>query len=151
MYIHNQCVLSHDNYKCKTKNIKEKYQHLQSNTKAHQILKSYAYVWENQINMPYSISVKLILKMTHKFKHYNIFWHHIVVHYEFLPTDQTVNMEYYLSVMRHLGEAIRNKRPELWANNSWILHYDIAPSHTALILRKFFAKNSIHIAPQPPY
>ena len=32
-----------------------------------------------------------------------------VVHYEFLPTGQTINKEYYLSVMRHLREAIRKK------------------------------------------
>ena len=53
--------------------------------------------------------------------------------------------------MRRLREAIRKKRPELWANNSWILHHDNAPSHTALVLREFFAKNSTHVAPQPPY
>ena len=40
-----------------------------------------------------------------------------VVHYEFLPIGQTVNKEYYLRVMRHLREAIRKKRPELWANS----------------------------------
>lgn len=34
-----------------------------------------------------------------------------VVHFEFLPTGQTVNKEYYLSVMRRLREAIRKKRP----------------------------------------
>ena len=33
-----------------------------------------------------------------------------VVHFEF----QTINKEYYLSVMRHLREAIRKRRPELW-------------------------------------
>ena len=54
-----------------------------------------------------------------------------VVHYEFLPTGQTVNKEYYLSVMRHLREAIRKKRLELWANYSWNLHHHNAPSHTA--------------------
>lgn len=74
-----------------------------------------------------------------------------VVHYEFLPPGQTVNKQYYLSVMRRLREAIRLKRPELWANNSWFLHHDNAPSHTALVLRDFFAKNSTHIVPQPPY
>ena len=36
-----------------------------------------------------------------------------VAHYEFLPTGQTVKKEYYLSVMHHLREAIRRKRPEL--------------------------------------
>lgn len=79
------------------------------------------------------------------------FDHRGVVHSEFLPTGQTVNKEYYLSVMRRLREAIRKKRPELWADNSWFLHHDNAPSHTALILREFFAKNSTNIVPQPPY
>ena len=74
-----------------------------------------------------------------------------VVHHEFLPTGQTVNKEYYLSVMRRLREAIRRKRPELWTNNSWFLHHDNAPSHTALIIRDHLAKNSTHIVPQPPY
>lgn len=68
-----------------------------------------------------------------------------------LKNRQTVNKEYYLSVMRRLREAIRKKRPELWANNSWFLHHDNAPSHTALILRDHFAKNSTNIVPQPPY
>ena len=40
------------------------------------------------------------------------------VHYKFLPTGQTANKEYYLSVMRHLREAIRKNRSELLANNS---------------------------------
>ena len=45
------------------------------------------------------------------------------------------NKEYYLSVMRRLREAIRLKKPELWANNSWFLHHDNASSNTALVLR----------------
>lgn len=53
--------------------------------------------------------------------------------------------------MRHLREAIRKKRPELWRENSWFLHHDNAASHTALVLRDFFAKNSTHIVPQQPY
>lgn len=32
-----------------------------------------------------------------------------IVHYEFLPSGQTVNMEYYLAVMRRFCEAIRQK------------------------------------------
>ena len=53
--------------------------------------------------------------------------------------------------MRRLREAIRLKRPDLWEVNSWFLHHDNAPSHTALVLRDHFAKNSTHIVPQPPY
>ena len=63
-----------------------------------------------------------------------------VVHYEFLPPGQTVNKEYYLSVMRRLREAIRLKRPDLWKDNSWFLHHDNAPSHTALVIRDHFRK-----------
>ena len=74
-----------------------------------------------------------------------------VVDYEFVPPDQTVNKKYYLGVMRCLREAIRKKRPELWRDNSWFLHHDNAPSHTASILREFFAKNATNIVPQPPY
>ncbi|KAK5650005.1 hypothetical protein RI129_001034 [Pyrocoelia pectoralis] len=44
--------------------------------------------------------------------------------------------------MQRLREAIRKKRPELWAANSWFLHHDNAPSHTALVLRDHFVKNS---------
>ena len=52
--------------------------------------------------------------------------------------------------MRRLHEAIRLKRPELWANNSWFLHHNNAPSLTSLVLRDNFVKNSTHIVPQPP-
>ena len=79
------------------------------------------------------------------------FDYHGLVHHEFLPPGQTVNKAYYLGVMRRLREAIRKKRPDLWKENTWFLHHDNAPSHTALILRDFFAKNSTHIVPQPAY
>ena len=68
--------------------------------------------------------------------------------YEFLASRQTVNKEYYVSRLR---EAICLKRPQLRANTSWFLHHDNAPSHTALVLRDHFVKNSTHIVPQPPY
>lgn len=74
-----------------------------------------------------------------------------VIHHEYLPKGQTVNKEYYLSLMRRLRESIRLKRPELWADNSWLLHHDNAPSHSALVIRAHFAKNGTHIVPQPPY
>jgi hypothetical protein len=35
------------------------------------------------------------------------------IHLEFLPEDQTVNKEYYLSVMRRLTKQIQRKRPDL--------------------------------------
>ena len=60
-----------------------------------------------------------------------------IVHYEFVPTGQTVNQVYYLEVLNRLREKVRRKRPEIFANNSWILHHDNAPAHTALSVREF--------------
>ena len=74
-----------------------------------------------------------------------------VVHHEFVPEGQTVNKEYYLAVLRRLREAIRRKRPDLWADNSWIFHHDNAPSHSSLIVTEFLAKHEIKVIAQPPY
>ncbi|CAD7013870.1 unnamed protein product [Ceratitis capitata] len=74
-----------------------------------------------------------------------------VVHHEFLPQGRTVNKEYYLQVMRSLREAIRQKRPDLWKNENWLLHHDNAPAHTSLLVRDFLAKNNTLMMPQPPY
>jgi len=68
-------------------------------------------------------------------------WITTVLYIEFLLEGQTVNKEYYLGVMRRLREAVCQKRKDLWANNSWILHHDNAPSHSAIIIREFLTKN----------
>ena len=51
--------------------------------------------------------------------------------------------------MRRLREAVPQKRKDLWANNSWILHHDNAPSHSAIIIREFLTKNETNIIQQP--
>ena len=43
--------------------------------------------------------------------------------------------------MHRLHEAIRQKRPELWKNQSWILQNDNTPAHTSMLMREFLAKN----------
>ena len=62
-----------------------------------------------------------------------------IVQYEFVPTGPTVNQVYYLEVLGRLCEKVRQKWPELFANNSWILHHDSAPAHMALSVREFLA------------
>ena len=74
-----------------------------------------------------------------------------IVHYEFVPTGQTVNLVYYLEVLERLHEKVRRKQPELFANNSWILHHDNAPAHTALSVREFVATKQITVLEHPAY
>jgi len=74
-----------------------------------------------------------------------------IVHYEFVPTGQTVNQVYYLEVLERLREKVKRKRPELFANNSWILHHDNAPAHTALSVREFLATKQITVLEHPAY
>jgi len=74
-----------------------------------------------------------------------------IVHYEFVPTGQTVNQVYYLEVLERLREKVRRKRPELFANNSWILHHDNAPAHKALSMREFLATKQINVLEHPVY
>jgi hypothetical protein len=58
--------------------------------------------------------------------------------YEFVPNGQTVNQVYYLEVLE------RQKRPKLFAN-SWILHHDTAPAHTALSVREILATKQVTV------
>jgi hypothetical protein len=44
------------------------------------------------------------------------------IHYEFVPTGQTVNHVYYLEVLKRLREKVRRKRPEVFANNIMTMH-----------------------------
>ena len=74
-----------------------------------------------------------------------------LIHYEFVPTGQTVNQVYYLEVMKRMHEKVRWKRPELFASNSWILHHDNAPAHTALSMREFLATKQITVLEHPAY
>ena len=42
------------------------------------------------------------------------------------------------------------KRPELWENQTWMLHHDNVPAHVSLI-GSYLAKHQISVVPHPPY
>ena len=66
-----------------------------------------------------------------------------VVHHEYAPEGQTINKQYYLEVLRRLRDAVRRKRPALWATQDWQLHHDNAPAHSAHLIQEFLAKHGI--------
>ena len=56
-----------------------------------------------------------------------------------------------MEVLERLCEKVRRKRPELFANNSWILHHDNAPAHMALSVREDLATKQITVLEHPAY
>jgi len=74
-----------------------------------------------------------------------------IIHDEFVPRGQTVNKEFYVTVLKRLRESVRRKRSQLWTNQSWVLHHDNAPAHSSFIVRYLLAKNEATVVPQPFY
>ena len=74
-----------------------------------------------------------------------------IVHHEFVPQCQTVNAQFYCSVLRRPREDIRRKITELWCAGNWLLRDDIARSHRALATHEFLAHNNVTTFPHPPY
>jgi len=74
-----------------------------------------------------------------------------IVHHEFVPRGQMVNKQLYQEVLARLRDAVRRKRPELWENQAWMLHYDNVPAHALLLIRSYLAKHQTSIVPHPPY
>ncbi|UYV74153.1 hypothetical protein LAZ67_11002258 [Cordylochernes scorpioides] len=68
-----------------------------------------------------------------------------------MPEGQTINRNYYLDVLRHLREAVCQKRPEKLHQKNWLLHHDNARPHTAVTVQLYLAKHGIALLPQPPY
>ena len=74
-----------------------------------------------------------------------------IVHQEFVPRGQLVNKQLCQEILERLRNAVRRKRPELWENQTWILHHDNAPADATLIIRSYLAKHQTSVVPHPPY
>ena len=46
---------------------------------------------------------------------------------------------------------MRRKWPELWENQTWILHHDNATADASLLIRSYLAKHQTSVVPHPPY
>ena len=76
---------------------------------------------------------------------------HGIVHAEILPQRQTINQHVYKNILRRLIGSVRKKRRELLETRLWLLYHGNAPTHNALGIREFLAKNNIAVLEQPPY
>ena len=69
----------------------------------------------------------------------------------FVPRGQMVNKQMYQEVSACFRDAVRRERPELWENQTWMLHRDNEPAHASLLIRSYLAKYQTSVVPHPPY
>ena len=50
-----------------------------------------------------------------------------------------------------MREALRRRRPDLWAYGQWTLLHDNARPHTALSISRFLTKHNVTGLPHTPY
>jgi len=73
------------------------------------------------------------------------------VHHEFVPHGQMVNQQLYQEVLAWLRDSVHRKRPELWENQTWMLHHDNPPADTSLLICSYLAKHQTSVVSHPPY
>ncbi|GFU61102.1 putative mariner transposase [Trichonephila clavipes] len=54
------------------------------------------------------------------------------------------------AILETLRERVCKKWPELWKNNSWILHQDKAPAHKALSVKRYLADKRTPVLEHAP-
>ena len=74
-----------------------------------------------------------------------------LIHHEFLPSNRTINGQFYTEIFYQLRKRIRTVRPYFPQNVSWLLLHDNARPHNALPVRIFLAQHGIIEMQHPPY
>jgi hypothetical protein len=54
-------------------------------------------------------------------------------------------------IAEDVGITVPRKRPQLWTNQSWVLHHDNAPARSSFLVRNFLAINERTVVPQSTY
>ena len=72
----------------------------------------------------------------------------LLIHY--LPKGQTINPEFYLSLLAHLKDILKEKRRGKVTKAVLLLH-DNAPAHRALATRKKLTYLGFQYLDHPPY
>jgi hypothetical protein len=66
-----------------------------------------------------------------------------------VPTGQTVKSGLFCDVLRRLRENVRRSRPELWREQTWLLHHYNAPSHTSVLNKVVSGEKQNRCHPPP--
>ena len=74
-----------------------------------------------------------------------------MIYMHWVPTEQTVNKEYYVEVLREFRKRFRWKRRALFKSTQWNFHQDNAPVHNSILVTDYLTKMGIKTVPQNPY
>ena len=74
-----------------------------------------------------------------------------MIYMHWVPTEQTVNKEYYVEVLREFRKRFRRKRPALFKSAKWHFHQDDAPVHNSILVTDYLTKMGIKTVAHPPY
>lgn len=82
-----------------------------------------------------------------------IWWDQLgVIHYELLPSGQTINAQLYRQQLIRLKQKIQAERPTYATRHeSIIFHHDNARPHIAAPVKNYLENNGWEILPHPPY
>ena len=73
-----------------------------------------------------------------------------MIYMHWFPTGQTVNIEYYVEVLRGFRKRFRQKRPAFFKWGQWHFHQDNAPVHNSILVTNYLSKIGIKTVPHPP-
>ena len=74
-----------------------------------------------------------------------------MIYMHWVPTELTVNKEYYVEVLREFRKRFRRKRPALLKSGQWHFQQDNAPVHNSILVTDYLTKMGIKTVPHPPY
>ena len=71
-----------------------------------------------------------------------------MIYIHWVPNGQTVNKEYYVTILR---KRFHRKRPKIFKSAQWHFLKDNAPVHNSILVTDYLTKMGIKTAPQSPY
>ena len=74
-----------------------------------------------------------------------------MIYMHWVPTEQTINKEYHVEVLREFRMRFRRKKPALFKSGQWHFHQDKAPVHNSNLVTDYLTKMDIKTVPHLPY